>query len=96
MLDLLKGVDVWFLVFVVFALCGCVSVLGGYFIWSMKGLLYDLKASIRELKETIKELFEDRNDHENRITILETRMSVCESCNGHGGHAHRRSTDEMD
>lgn len=85
MTDFLKSVDIWFLIL-------CVVFLGGYFLWSIKSLFQDLKESIQELKDTIKELFEDRNDHGIRIKVLETRMSVCESCNGHG-HSHTRESD---
>jgi len=85
MTDFLAGVDKWFLVF-------AVTVLGGYFLWSVKGLFEDLKASIQDLKDTIKELFDTRNDHEGRLKVLETRMAVCEACNGHG-HAHSRESD---
>jgi len=86
MTDFFKSVDSWFLVL-------CVVLLGGYFLWSIQNLFADLKASIKELKDTIEELFKDRNNHEGRITVLETRMSVCESCNGHG-HAHMRESDK--
>jgi len=72
-----------------------VSLLGAYFLWSAKGLIRDLRESIMELKETIKELYTDRNDHETRIKVLETRIAVCESCNGHG-RFHHRHNDELD
>jgi len=84
--DLLKSVDTWFLIM-------AVLFLGGYFIWSMKKLLTDFRESIAEVKKFIEELFKDRNNHESRIVKLETRMSVCESCNG---HHHKRNTDELD
>lgn len=84
-MDFLKGVDTWFLVL-------AVVLLGGYFLWSMQKLLTDFRNSIEELKEFIQELFKDRNNHESRIVKLETRMSVCESCNGHG-HSHKRAED---
>jgi hypothetical protein len=88
MSDLMKTVDTWFLVV-------CVILLGGYFLWSVRNLFSDLKESIQELKETIQKLYDLRNDHEGRIKVLETRMAVCEACNGHN-HPHRRITDEDD
>ena len=94
MADLLKSVDMWFLIFLVIALAGVVSALGAYFLWSVKNLLNDLKDSINELKETIKELFDHRNDHETRIKVLETRMKICAACNETASHAHRRVTDD--
>ena len=85
-MELLKSVDTWFLIL-------AVALLGGYYLWSIRNLFNDLKKSIDELKLWIQELFKIRNDHESRIVKLETRMSVCESCNG---HKHHRLTDEND
>jgi mannose-1-phosphate guanylyltransferase len=64
--DLLQSTDKWFLVlaFLFF---------GGYFVWSVRRMFEDLKETIRELKDTIRELFDHRNDHETRITTIETR-----------------------
>ena len=67
--DLLKGVDSWFLVL-------AVLFFGGYFLWSMQNLFNDLKLSIAELKLLITSLFEHRNNHETRITALETRCDI--------------------
>jgi hypothetical protein len=67
--DFLKTVDSWFLILVVIFL-------GGYFLWSVKGLFSNLQATLDELKSLIKELFEHRNDHEARLTALETRCDV--------------------
>jgi hypothetical protein len=69
MTEFLKTVDNWFLILVVI-------LLGGYFLWSVNGMFSNLQATIKELKDLIKELFEDRNDHESRITALETRCDV--------------------
>jgi len=85
-MEFLKEVDKWFLILAVF-------LLGVYFLWSVKKLFGDLKESINDLKNIIKELFDTRNNHEGRIVILETRMSVCESCNNHG-HSHSRDSDK--
>ena len=85
--SLLSSVDKWFLIL-------AVMLLGLYFLWSVRSLFTDLKQSIQELKDTIKELFNDRNDHEGRIKVLETRISVCEACNGNLGHHHERITDK--
>lgn len=68
MIDIFKGVDSWFLIFL------CV-ILGGYFLFSIKQLFAGLQATLNELKMLIKELFEDRNTHESRITALETRCA---------------------
>jgi hypothetical protein len=64
--DLLQTTDKWFLVL-------AVLVFGGYFVWSVRRMFEDLKETIRELKDTIKELFDHRNDHEKRISSIETR-----------------------
>lgn len=69
MTEFLKTVDSWFLVLTV-------VLLSGYFLWSIKRLFDDLKATIKELKDTIKELFDHRNDHETRLTALETRCEM--------------------
>lgn len=92
MAELLKSVDTWFLIFVILLLFGTVTLLGGWFTWSVRNLFHDLKAAINELKTTIQELFDSRNELSARVAILETRMSVCESCNGHG-HGHSRQGD---
>ena len=67
--QLLQSVDQWFLVI-------SVMILSGYFLWSIKRLFDDLKSTIKELKDTIKELFDHRNDHETRLTALETRCEM--------------------
>ena len=67
--ELLKTVDQWFLVLAVMAL-------SGYFLWSIKRLFDDLKATITELKNTIKELFDHRNDHATRLATLEARCEL--------------------
>lgn len=66
---LLATVDQWFMIL-------AIMLLGGYFVWSVKRLFDDLKLAIKELKDTIKELFEHRNDHETRLTALETRCDL--------------------
>jgi len=66
MIEVLKGVDNWFLVFLVI-------VLGGYFLWSVQKMFAGLQETILELKNLIKELFEDRNDHGERIKAIEAR-----------------------
>ena len=79
MSDVMKTVDPWFLNLMVL-------LLGGYFIYSIKNLLGGFKASINDLKVSFQEsinelkklvtnLYEHRNDHENRITVLETRCN---------------------
>jgi len=85
MTDFLKSIDNWFLVL-------AVTVLGGYFLWSIQNLFADLKQSIEELKSTIKELFMLRNDHESRIKALEVQVKLCGHCNSHA-HAHIREDD---
>ena len=74
MSDILRTIDPALLVLLVIFL-------GGYFIWSVK-------TGIKDIKELIKELFDDRNSHENRIVRLETR------CFGYHGPPDRR-TDEL-
>ena len=69
MIDALFKSEIWFLVLLV-------AVLGVYFLWSVRNLVNDLKASIRELRDTISELFDHRNDHEKRITAIETRCEM--------------------
>lgn len=86
MTELLKSVDSWFLIL-------AVLLLSGYFLWSVRGLFSDLKASIDELKATITKLFEDRNGHEIRITKIETHIGLCSGCNS-TGHTHHRESDK--
>lgn len=91
MVDILKGADAWFVNFIVI-------VLGCYFVWSVRGILKDLKDSIKDLKTVIKELFEDRNKHEVRIIALETKCAYMHGDNGPGvyeypRHAGRRALD---
>lgn len=65
----LATVDNWFLILLV-------VLLGGYFLWSVQRMFNGLLESINELKQLIKGLFEDRNDHESRLTALETRCDL--------------------
>lgn len=74
-MDALKSIDTWFLLL-------AVSLLGGYFVWSMKKLVDDFKTTIQELKDFIKDLYEHKNGHESRITTLETK------CRLHHGERH--------
>ena len=87
-MEFLKGVDPWFINMLAF-------VLALYFVWSIKGLFRDLRVSIDDLKKLIQDLYEHRNDHEHRITALETRCDIQHGSEfptqrqGHG----RRKTD---
>lgn len=70
--EFLKDLPTWFLVFLVVMSAGVISLLFGYFLFSMKQMFAGLQLTLKELKDLIKELFEDRNDHSTRITALET------------------------
>jgi hypothetical protein len=67
--ELLKTVDNWFLIL-------AVILLGGYFLWSVQRLFRSLQDSLDDLKKLIGKLFDMRNDHETRITTLETRCEI--------------------
>lgn len=82
-MDFMKSVDTWFLVI-------SVVLLGGYFLWSVKGIFADFRTAINELKDLIKELFEHRNDHETRITALETRCDIMHGEEWSDRHPDRR------
>lgn len=69
MADILKSADPWFLNMAVICLAA-------YFLWSIKGLFKDLKDSIADLKTLIKDLYDHRNDHEVRLTAMETRCRL--------------------
>jgi hypothetical protein len=80
MTEVLKQVDLWFLIM-------AVVLLGGFFLWAVKYLFDGIKASIEKLAATfdrsmdklerlINELFRGRNDHEARLTAVETRCAV--------------------
>lgn len=64
MLDAISKADGWFVNLL--AIAGA-----GYFLWSMRNILADLKAEIADLKEVIKEIFDRNNDHERRISRIE-------------------------
>lgn len=79
-MDILTSVDTWFLIV-------AVTVLGGFFLWAVKYIFDGVKTSIddldnsvkestREMKQLIQELFIHRNDHEKRLTMLETRCEM--------------------
>lgn len=70
--DLVKNIDPNLLILLVI-------LLGGYFIWSVK-------TGIQDIKHLIRELIEDRNSHESRLTRIESR------CGMH--HGHSRISDE--
>lgn len=73
MTEFLKTVDSWFLIL-------AVVLLGGYFLWSVQRLFGSLQASLDDLKKLIGKLFDYRNDHDTRITALETRCEIMK-CN---------------
>lgn len=77
----LTTTPLWFILFVVFIMSGCIILLGGYFLWSMKNIFADLKQSIESLKNLISQLYDKHDDHENRISVIE------------GVLLHRRKTD---
>ena len=82
MADLLSTVPGWFLVIAVILLVGVVTLLGGYFLWSVKGILSGFKEAVEELKELISKLFNKHDDHETRLSSLEGR---CDAMHGPGG-----------
>lgn len=55
---------VWFLITTIMLMGGAVSVLFGYFLWSIKGILMDIKNSLHDL-------FKKHDDHESRLSKLE-------------------------
>lgn len=66
MAHLVSSADPWFINMLLVGLAA-------YFLWSIKGLFKDLKDSITDLKKLITDLYEHRNDHERRITAIETK-----------------------
>lgn len=63
-MDLLTKADGWFINLV--ALCGA-----GYFLWSMRNILADLKQEISDLKSVIEKIFAKNDDHEKRLSRIE-------------------------
>lgn len=61
--------------------------LGGYFLWSIKGVLADFKDEVRSLKALIGKLFDQDKDFEKRLSAIEGR---CEATHHPGG---RRTYD---
>jgi hypothetical protein len=91
-LELLKTVDTWFLLVVIVCLFGVVSMLGGYFLWSVKRIFSDLRESLENLEELIQRLTTRDNNHEVRLRVIEERCKL-ELCAHPGG---RRSYDPPD
>lgn len=88
--EFLSALPVWFLVLSILVLFGAVSILAGYFLWSVKGILAGFKEAVEELKTLIEKLFDKHDDHEQRLSALEGR---CDAMHGTGG---RRSYDPAD
>jgi hypothetical protein len=63
-MESLKIMDSWFINLVAF--CGA-----GYFLWSVKKILEDLKDELRQLKELIDKVFSKADNHEQRISRIE-------------------------
>ena len=84
MVTQLSNTPIWFILFVVFIMSGCIILLGGYFLWSMKNIFADLKNSIESLKELISQLYDKHGDHESRISVIEGQL------------LHRRKMDTRD
>lgn len=94
MTDILKSVPVWFLIIAVLLLCSALTLFGGYFLWSIKGILAGFKDAVEELKSLITKLFDKHNDHETRLSLLEGRCDAT-----HGPHSHpggRRGYDPLE
>lgn len=85
--EFLSTLPAWFLVLSILLLIGAVSLLAGYFLWSVKGILAGFKEAVEELKNLIEKLFDKHDDHEQRLSLLEGR---CDAMNCTGG---RRSYD---
>lgn len=66
--EFLKTVPVWFLIVMVI-------MFGGFSLYSVKQMFASLQATLQELKDLIEELFNNRNNHESRLNVLETRCS---------------------
>lgn len=60
---------VWFLITTIMLMGGAVSVLFGYFLWSIKAIL-------TEIKDSLKELFNKHDDHESRLSKLEGKCAA--------------------
>lgn len=64
MLELLKSVDNWFLIIVI-------TLLGGWFVWSIRKIFTGLEESIKDLNKTIAKLFDNDKNFEHRLSTLE-------------------------
>lgn len=53
---------------------GCIVILGGYFLWSIKTIFADLKNSIKSLETLIGRLYDDHSGHESRISVIEGQL----------------------
>ena len=85
MVQQLSSTPLWFILFVVFIMSGCLVFLGGYFLWSMKNIFNDLKQSIESLKELISKLYDKHDDHESRISVIEGMMLHRRKADAEGG-----------
>lgn len=65
-MEFMKSVDGWFLIL-------AVVLLGGYFLWSVKGMVGDIKSSLVKLENFIGRLFDKFNNHEARLRVLESK-----------------------
>lgn len=90
MVETLKMVPVWFLIIAIVLLVSAVTLLSGYFLWSVKGILTGFKEAVDELKTLIQKLFDQHNDHETRLSALEGR---CDAIRASGG---RRCYDPLE
>lgn len=63
-MEMLQGVPTWFLFIVIFLLCGAITILFGYLLWSIKGILTQIHGSLTKLFE--------------RYESLESRLSKIE------------------
>lgn len=81
-IDALKDTPTWFLIVAVVLMGGIITALGGYFLWSVKGILVGFKEAVDELKSLIQKLFDKHDDHETRLSALEGR---CEGLRSTGG-----------
>ena len=71
MTEQLSNTPIWFILFMVFIMSGCIILLGGYFLWSIRRVFMELEQSIESLKNLIHSLYDKHSAHESRISTME-------------------------
>lgn len=89
-ISVFSDAPVWFLIITIALLLMVCMGLGGYVLWSLRGILNEFREEVRDLKTVIQKLFSRDEKMDKRIMAIETRCALLHAGTMVGG---RRNYD---